>query len=275
MTLRVNIHRQILIHNNQVFFDSWGHGYTCDVQAIKISSTDDCELTNVTGAHESGKANIDVLFFHTYAKNFFCFPKNLKNVFVNVDKIHFYQANFTTLTRSDLQPFGSQLKKFWFFGGDLEVIPAELFADTVNLEWIFLDDNKIKHVGKGTFTKLTKLTALCFRSNPCHSGYSFNRDGVVNLIAQVNNKCTDEEAHARFVCGKQIDAAEVENKRLNAEKSTLQALNEALNFEVVIQSAKIIKLQLELEAEKIKNFNFSCNETTIDNTLNEELSRYE
>lgn len=180
------------------FFKSDVNGYTCRVQSFRQSSSDDCVVTRVTGQHDYGKSNADVLHLNTYNKAFKCFPKNLETFFINLDNIYFAKPQFSTLQRSDLQPFGSKLRKFWFFNTHLEVIPADLFEDTRNLEHIYLGENSIEYVGRGTFNKLHKLTALHFPNNPCHSGGIDSRAAVLNLIRKIENKCTDEGAFLRY-----------------------------------------------------------------------------
>ena len=102
------------------------------------------------------------------------------------------------ITRSDLKPLGGQLKTFWIQGSSIEVIPADLFEDTINLQLIFLSGNKIKHVERGAFSHLQKLTQLFFSYNTCKTPSAYFRADVLSLISTIEEKCVDEEAFARF-----------------------------------------------------------------------------
>lgn len=163
----------------------------CFVQSLKISSSNDRELTRVTGVHLPGKTNEDVVLFFSNGKTFNHFPKSINKFFKNVDNIFIKSANITELSKSDLQPFGTQLKAFGFENNILEVIESDLFDENPNLEWIFLENDKIKIVEKGAFDKLEKLTTLGFNNNPCHTGYRSTREGVVELIAAIERNCSE------------------------------------------------------------------------------------
>lgn len=147
-------------------------------------------VTSVTGQHVHKKSNDDVLLFHAWRRGFNCFPRNLEKLFKNMNQIIVDKENITTLTRSDLQPFGRQLKKIWFRGNQVEVISADLFEDTINLEVVDLSNNNIKYVAKGAF-KMLKYADVFLFDNPCYSK-------KFTLISQIEKNCIDEEAYTRY-----------------------------------------------------------------------------
>lgn len=190
---------QVFNYKISIFYSFTAQNYTCEVQPLKLTRlTDDCLVTKVTGKHLVQKSNSMVKFFRSENIDFACFPKNLEKLFVNLDRIQINHTKIATLTRSDLQPFGSRLRKLWFQNSLIEVIPADLFEDTKNLETISLVNNYIKYVGSGTFNNLRKLTIMFFQNNPCHpAGHAYDRTGVDTLIAEIGSKCTDEEVFKR------------------------------------------------------------------------------
>lgn len=241
------------------------------------SSSDDCELKKVNGDHLNGKLNSDVLYLHSH-KKLSCFPKNVKDFFKNLTKLYFAQENFPFLTKADLQSLGIQLKKFWFEEGQIEVIPADLFEHSTNLESIFLSFNKIQHVEEGTFSNLQNLNQLHLYRNPCHYEDADDRDAVLSLIEEIESECTDEEVFLKFKnqqntidiklsdCNDQI-------KNLTDDLRAEKEKNHKLAEEVQLKNIKIIKLEdqnrdLLLEAEfrkkelleLVKNASKSCNE---------------
>lgn len=137
--------------------------------------------------------NDKVLYFHSYSEKFNCFPKNLENIFPNLVNLEIENGNISTLERSDLKPFGDKLALFYVHtSGNIDVIPADLFKDTINLEAIQLNGNNIKHVGRGAFDNLEKLEILMFGENFCHSDTGVNRTESLQIITEIYSNCSDE-----------------------------------------------------------------------------------
>lgn len=224
---------------------SWDYGYACQVSSVNCTSLHDCEVMSVTGKHEYGKSNHDVVYFYSNDKDFICFPKNLEVFFKNLDKISFSSTNISAITNSDLQPFGNRLKVLYFYYNKVEVIPADLFVNTRNLEEIYLQDNQIKHVEKGAFDKLHNLSTLYFKNNPCNSGVATNRSDVLNLVIQIESKCTHDEAFQNYK--DQLTTTASTTERYFADELSI------CNRKMSNQELEIEKLKAELEAEKEKN----------------------
>lgn len=209
-------------------------------------------------AGELERSNYNVQYQHALMQKSF---KSLAN------------ENLSSLTRSDLQPFGSDLKELSIGGRNIEVIPVDLFEYSRNLEDINLNNNKIKIVERGAFSKLQKLTKLDFLNNTCHSGIAENRADVLSLITQIESRCTEYKTIAKdrnqyatttkvptttmrnFVnelntCKKEKGEHEIEIEKLKVEFDNLQELKGDLQLKV---DAKIKELELQVEAEKAKN----------------------
>lgn len=167
------------------------------MQSFKLLSPDDRDLTRVTGTHETGKMDDDVIDFYSEGKIKNFFLQNIKKFFKNVQKVSLISANLSTLLKYDLQPFGSQLTVLRLYYNNLEAIESDLFEFTPNLNWINFNDNQLKFVGKGTFSNLQKLTTFYFSNNPCHSFYTEDRSLVIKHISTIESKCTDTKALER------------------------------------------------------------------------------
>lgn len=176
---------------------SFNYGYACEVESFKLLSPDDRELKSASGTHENGKSNDDVIVFWSKGIVFNFFPQSITNVFKNVQKVYFKSANLSTISKYDLQQFGSQLTDFWCGRNTFEAIDSDFFDFTPNIEWTDLDNNQIKYVGKGALSNLKKLKRLYFAGNPCHSGEALNRADVLNLVESIENNCTDIQALER------------------------------------------------------------------------------
>lgn len=160
----------------------------CEVQSVSLSSTEDRNITSVNG--DSGKTYDDAMWFYSTSETFNFFPKNIEKFFPNVEHVYIYDVSIATLTKTDLSPFGSQLKLFYFHRSKIEVIESDLFEANPFLEQISLYGNQIKFVADGAFDKLPNLTSLYFRNNPCYSGSAVNdRAAVFNLIKQIERNC--------------------------------------------------------------------------------------
>lgn len=184
----------------------------------------------VTGTHQSTKSNENVITFWNNGKIKNFFLQNIKNFFKNVQKIYFVNANLSTISKYDLQPFGSQLMAFWFGSNNFEAIESDLFDFTPNIKFIEVYSNKIKYVGDGVFNNLKNLTHLSFSGNPCHSGFGFNRSSTINLISVIEVKCKDLQALER-------------QRKLNP--TTTEAPKTTENILIEDLKSEILKLKIE------------------------------
>lgn len=244
-------------------------GYACDVQSFKLSSPDDRDLTRVTGTHETGKMDDDVVDFYNEGKIKNFFLQNIKKFFKNVQKVTFAHANLSTLSKFDLKPFGSQLTVLRFHYNNLEAIESDLFEFTPNLYWINLQNNQLKFVGKGTFSNLQELTRFYFSNNPCHSFYTEDRSLVIKLISIIESKCTDTQALERqrklnptttttempttTTTTEKNCAVELQieiTNLTNDHKQKIDELNSKHEAEIKIKNAETEKLKKEIESLK-------------------------
>lgn len=154
------------------------------------SSDSDTILTSASGSHLTGySSNSDVKTFSSYETRFTFFPRNLEQVFPNVDFVYIQNGNISKLTKYDLQSLGGQLKKFYFVTNELETVNEDLFEFNPNLEYLSLNGNKIHIVGLGAFDSLQKLTSFYFMFNRCHSDSATDRNTVIALITQIEADC--------------------------------------------------------------------------------------
>lgn len=253
-----------------------GYGYGCEIQSFILSSPDDRVLRKVTDNHETGKTDNDVIVFCNDGKIKNFFLQNIINVFKNVQKILIHSANLAIISKYDLQPFGSQLKIFSFYGNKLEAIESDLFEFTPNLELIQFQSNKIKYVSKGAFSHLSKFSYFNFHYNACHHGLASDRSGVLNLISTIERKCTDHQAlqkHRNFPWIEELKS-EI-TKLINNQNEKIDELKAKHDAEIDIKIAAMEKLQQEIEKIKqggIKNEEMMQKiinlETKIDAKLN-------
>lgn len=171
----------------------------------------------------------------------YAFPKNLKKFYKNLNFVYISKADVPVLTRSDMQSCGDKLKRFFMISGKLKAIEASAFELNPNLEQIWLQGNQINHVGKGAFDKLGKLAVLRFNNNPCHSGAAQKRNGLVNLIEQIEGNCKDTsqdtsssqiEPSTFSQQDDEVEKLKAELKKLTEEISRLKSENQDLKAQI-------------------------------------------
>lgn len=183
------------------------------------------------------KTYSNALWFWSKDKIFNHFPQNIKFYFPNLEYFYIKGGNISTITKSDLSPFGSKLKTFDFQNNLIEVIEVDLFEENPNLEVVDLKGNKIKFVAIGAFVKLPKLKKLHFNPNPCHSSGNIDNDptAVINLVQHLESNCQDLEAYEKF------------KNLINTTPKTEQEL-------LIDQlTAKIAQLEERLQLENLKD----------------------
>ncbi|KAG5680407.1 hypothetical protein PVAND_009916 [Polypedilum vanderplanki] len=94
---------------------------------------------------QSGKSDDDVNFFYLTGANLNFFPRNLENVFKNLELIYIYDSKLIEITSEDLKPF-PKLKYFRLYGNPIEVIREDLFTHNPELEVLYLENNEINHI---------------------------------------------------------------------------------------------------------------------------------
>lgn len=171
------------------FSDSY-YGYKCIAKNLEITSkTADRDVKRVYGSHLATKSADDVKFFYAAQMQINFFPQNLHKSLQHLETIQIKEANLKEVTSHDLRPFGDKLRNLWLGYNDIELIEADLFEFTPNIEWIYLERNKIKNVESGAFDGLAKLVKFNFEKNPCHGGEVSDKTGVSYLVADIEFKC--------------------------------------------------------------------------------------
>lgn len=186
------------INSKNVVFRIDDFGYTCNLISLKYYSSDDNVITNVVGIHEGNNTDSDVNAFFSDRSTFVYFPNNLNNFLINLSQVYCNNAEISVIERSDLESLGHALKVLSLQFNEIEVIAADLFESTPNLEEIYLDENYIKIVEYGAFQKLEKLITLQFMYNACYSGHATGQLGVVEMIEKIERKCKKSSTFIMF-----------------------------------------------------------------------------
>lgn len=167
--------------------------YTCYHPTLSYIG-DNESLTAAYGSHMSGKTNNHVGYLEIdQVSSLKYFPKRINNFFPNLYAIQISNCNITMLQDNELDAFRS-LNWLKLSGHPhLERIPGSLFANTPNLQYLFLESNNIKYVAEGSFGAISKLTYAYFMYNFCvNIGVSSNSQMPL-VIKQLREYCVDIE----------------------------------------------------------------------------------
>ncbi|KAG5679612.1 hypothetical protein PVAND_009172 [Polypedilum vanderplanki] len=148
----------------------WGtnseYQYQCSVDNYEISFEERVFIEKAKGNHQSGKTNDDVKSFYIHGGNLKYFPKNLQNVFKNLELIFIANSKLIEITSEDLRPF-PKLKYFYLDKNPIEIIKEDLFVHNLELEVLYLVNNKINHIEPKALSQLNKLRAIDLSNNVC------------------------------------------------------------------------------------------------------------
>lgn len=130
--------------------------YACEVSDITDITQPDAIITAITGDHQDGKTNLDVLGFRVKNKKVLYFPKYLNKFFPNLIAISILSSNLKDIKQSDISPF-PQLRYLNLFQNQLTRVGDNLFEINLELEVIGLHYNKIESVNPKVIQRLKKL----------------------------------------------------------------------------------------------------------------------
>lgn len=169
--------------------------YTCVTENFTRTSKDDFTITSVIGKHHDDWDNSYVHRFALKGLKWNFFPKNILDVFPNVNVLHIEDTNINSITSNDLKPF-ERLTSVTISGNKIEKITSDLFKHTPNLKDLDLDGNQIKIIESGAFDGLKKLNFFYIRDNPCtkeipswSQAFARNRNDVTRLIPKLEEAC--------------------------------------------------------------------------------------
>jgi len=219
--------------------DGWGSLgaiYYCNVQnAVSITSPDTAQVDSISGTHQAGYNNDNVVAISIGQGQIHYFPHGLNKFFKNLRGIEILNTGLKELHQSDLKNL-PKLIDLHLWSSNLEILEENLFEFNPNLEAVSFYSNKISHIDPNMFNKLTKLKTLDLRSNTCIDMNAINNPtGVQNIIKTAQAQCKNSDYSSLEQMVKNL---EIESKTLNSEN-----LRE-----------KIENLENEIKNSKFQNF---------------------
>ncbi|KAG5679654.1 hypothetical protein PVAND_009209 [Polypedilum vanderplanki] len=143
--------------------------YQCKVSNKEVFNGNRVTIGKAVGNHTDGMTDDDVKYFLIEEANLTYFPKNLGNIFKNLEMIAIYYSELIDITSEDLKPF-PKLKYLRIWGNPIEVIREDLFIHNRELQVLALYDNEINHIDRKALSHLNNLRAVLFNRNKCKFG---------------------------------------------------------------------------------------------------------
>jgi ferritin-like metal-binding protein YciE len=173
------------------------------------------------------------------------FPKNLKNVFPDLEGIAITNTKLKAITQDDVKVF-PRLKAIYFAHNQLKFIKADTFKFNLKLEQISLFDNIINHIEPNTFDGLSKLRVLELHNNDknCDMIDAITKSATEENIVKVNNqKCFSQvyELQQRFESHLKDDQEKIEKLENQIEQSNV--LMSQMLIQIQVLTKKVEQLQ--------------------------------
>lgn len=159
--------------------------YTC---TGTVTGTGNIVL-NIRGTHLTGRTEADVTGVSIYNSQVTTqFPRNVDNFFPNVEAFDWVFSRLSAVSAHDLAQFPA-LRMLSLFGNEISLLDGNLFANTQNLHWVDVSNNRITNVGDGVFANLTDLSFVIFQRNPCVDFLATTPEAIEELRLSLPDYC--------------------------------------------------------------------------------------
>lgn len=157
--------------------------YTC--MATIIFTGDPINIELIKRSHMPGKEWSDVKGFIVLNQpEVTLIPRGLKNLFPNLESIHFSNTGLKEISSDDLEGLYN-LRSADFNSNMIESIGDHIFKDQLNtIEGIDFSKNPIRNIGVDAFTNLTQLKTAYFYETSCLNEGIFEDSLRANEIVQ-------------------------------------------------------------------------------------------
>ena len=162
--------------------------YKCKARNLNVQS-DNERITEVIGEPKDQKSSQDVQIL--IIENQVCqyLPKDFDSHFPEVYHLDVNNCGLKNVSSEEMKMF-PKLKHLYIRSNPIEVLPEGLFQHNLFLEFINLNDNKIKHVGANIFEPLTLLAILSFERNICFDGFALQEESLRRMKTEIAGNCS-------------------------------------------------------------------------------------
>lgn len=153
--------------------------YKCKAQNLSVESKDE-RVTGVNGQHAALKTvgDVQILIIENQVCKYL--PKDLQFHFPNLYHLDIRNSGLKSVNSEDMKMF-LKLKHLYIRNNLVEVIPEDLFLHNLLLEFINLNDNKIKQISLSAFDSLNHLISVSIERNICIDDFGFENESLNKL----------------------------------------------------------------------------------------------
>lgn len=162
--------------------------YKCKARNLNVQMEND-SISEVGGEHKAQKTVEDVQIFIIEHQVCRFLPKGLDIHFPKVYHLDVNNSGLKTVTSVQMKMF-PKLKHLYIRSNPIEVLPEGLFQHNLLLEFINLNDNRIKEVAADVFEPLPLLAILSFERNICYDGFALQEEPLNILKSQIVRNCS-------------------------------------------------------------------------------------
>ena len=143
---------------------------------------------SVNGAHVSEMTNEDVRLLLIQDQNMLHLPRNLHELFPNVEGLIIDNSSLTAISKVDLLNF-PKLKLLFIGRNKIEKIESDLFEASPGIQRLGFTNNFTKKIGSGILNPLKMLKFADFDRNSCIAMKALNKNAIENLKLEIERKC--------------------------------------------------------------------------------------
>lgn len=163
-----------------------------------ISTVPDWTVSSIVYVNGSLVDNMKVQAIYIINSDIRFIPRGLKTVLPSLKVLAILASGLLTVTKSNLEEFGSSLEYVAFSGNKLTSLDSDLFEFNRNLKGIYLYSNPLRHIEPKFFENLKGLKSLIYislKETSCMDQYFWTENGVDILKFSWNHeRCFNETA---------------------------------------------------------------------------------
>jgi Leucine-rich repeat (LRR) protein len=161
--------------------------YKCIANKFDVQSPG-TELNAIIGEHQLDKSNADIGILIIENQKCHYLPVSMQIHFPNVYHLDIRNSSLRAVTQDDLGMF-PHLKYVYLRQNLIEILPQNLFAGNKMLQFINLNDNRIKSVAANVFDNLPELVSIAIERNVCINEHAMQNEEIKSLKADIAVKC--------------------------------------------------------------------------------------
>lgn len=135
--------------------------YACVVNNLSVDGPE-CAVISSVATHLPGKGQNDVQ--GVFIENQFAryLPTHIEDIYANMTAFHVKNSQLEFIENFN---FYKKLKSLNLDNNLIREVPKRIFSETVDMEWLSMDDNRIEELVDGLFEKMPKLRVVSLSGN--------------------------------------------------------------------------------------------------------------